>query len=295
MNIATISKQIRAFADQLDATSEVEKPDPYAELKAAHAAGKVIQILDTQNRYVDADPTWQSPPERYRIKPEEPAFQLPPPPPGVQWHRTDMWEKGDLPEGMRPLFLGEPICEQVDEWKQVEQNANTWVKRIRVYPDECTGAQAKKHSLHRTTRPLTFEHAGETWTWHRPGDPMPCDGGSLIWALYDDGTPSLNSYCANDYVWGRIIGWRYADEKKTVPLGPEDVPPGSSFRPKHWGTTGHERIEVVQVCTTDVRLGTNRTYDFEELEASWQINRSIPLTGKWNPDAWEPCSKTIPV
>lgn len=79
----------------------------------------------------------------------------------------------------------------------------------------------------------------------------------------------------------------------TAPLGPEDVPPGSVFRPEHWGKKGHERIEVVQVCTTDVRLGTNRSYDFEELKASWLVNRSIPLTGKWNPDAWEACSKQV--
>lgn len=31
-----------------------------------------------------------------------------------------------------------------------------------------------------------------------------------------------------------------------------------------------------------------------ELRESRKVNRSIPLTGKWNPDAWEPCSKTIP-
>ncbi len=53
---------------------KAEQADPYAELKAAHAAGKVIQILNAQNRYVDAYPTWHSPPEAYRIKPEPEVF-----------------------------------------------------------------------------------------------------------------------------------------------------------------------------------------------------------------------------
>lgn len=51
--------------------------DPYAELKAAHAAGKTIQLNDN---YSDGgppdwndikDPGWAAGPECYRIKPEE--------------------------------------------------------------------------------------------------------------------------------------------------------------------------------------------------------------------------------
>ena len=37
MNIHDITKQIRAFADQLE---EQNKPDPYAELKPPHKMGK---------------------------------------------------------------------------------------------------------------------------------------------------------------------------------------------------------------------------------------------------------------
>lgn len=52
-----------------------EKPDPYAELKAAHAAGKVIEVFIEDDEYgpdrwsKKENNSWTLPPERYRIKP----------------------------------------------------------------------------------------------------------------------------------------------------------------------------------------------------------------------------------
>jgi hypothetical protein len=58
------------------------KPDPYAELKKAHAEGKVIQFVDDGDIWRDIDkPNWKLPVRDYRIKPT-PPFQLPPPPLG---------------------------------------------------------------------------------------------------------------------------------------------------------------------------------------------------------------------
>lgn len=60
------------FADIILPTSEAEqKADPYAELKAAHAARKVIQTKWTNHGWKDnPSPDWTLPPDRYRIKPE---------------------------------------------------------------------------------------------------------------------------------------------------------------------------------------------------------------------------------
>lgn len=150
MNIATISKQIRAFADQLDATSEVEKPDPYAELKAAHAAGKVIQGL-IGGYWIDSPhPTWKYPVDTYRVKPDEPQ---------------------NVPQSSTFFLPGTVI---------------------------------------------RFPDASDLW--------------GAIMAIDQDGL---------------VVGDTYQS--------------------------------------------------YQELAASKATaNRSIPLTGKWNPDAWEPCSKTIP-
>ncbi len=112
MNIHDITKQIRAFADQLDAEKaptplpiqtlaadqvtatptmqdvasrvleeEPEKSDPYAELKAAHAAGKVIQAIGSKGEWKDIhySPLWNLSLSEYRIKPDDG-------PPWIEWH-----------------------------------------------------------------------------------------------------------------------------------------------------------------------------------------------------------------
>lgn len=286
-----------------------EPADPYAELKAAHAAGKVIQFIGEDR----LGPVAVRPPfEVFRVqdlriaesehKPEEPVFQLPPPPPGMRWHREDGWKEGDLPSGYRPLVLLE-VPHKGDEH---EVRSGRWFAQstvgLKLLPDATQTRQ-------RTTRPLTFEHAGKTWTWHKPGDPMPCDGDALIHCIMGGdvasklGTTLIKASCVR---WtavnpeSDILGWRYADEKKTVPLGPEDVPPGSVFRYKGenmsrpgYCVAGSVDLDGCEFASRQRHFGTTLV-GWGALAEEWQINRSIPLTGKWNPDAWEPCSKEVP-
>ena len=254
---------------------EAPKPDPYAELKAAYAEGKTIQVRpkkrteDWHEEWQDCVPEWLDGYE-YRIKPE--PFQLPPPPPGMQWHRKDGWREGDLPQGWRPLTKNEKPVLGEDECVRASRTRALWGKV--TYPE----TQGDEYLL-RTRRPLAFEHAGKTWTWHRPGDPMPCDGAKICVL-----TVGLS-------FWARIIGWRYADEKKTVPLGPEDVKPFTVIRRKGEAQTWHWRT-VSYVDAVKVTCG-NRGYGWIELASSYERNESLPLTGKWDPSAWEPCSKQI--
>lgn len=218
----------------------------------------------------------------------EPAFQLPPPPPGIQWHKKDGWEEGDLPQGWRPLVVGE---EEHDEDEFGSRINNAWM------PTPDSGKVVGAYYKVRTRRPLTFNHADKTWTYHRPGDPMPCDGNAQIEVfrrtLSESADFTYDVRQASVSNWDKdttVIGWRYADEKKTVPLGPGDVPPGSVFRRMSWDA---EWVSISQLTLGFVVfLGNEEHRTFTELEEEWQINRSIPLTGKWNPDAWEPCSKS---
>lgn len=80
---------------------------------------------------------------------------------------------------------------------------------------------------------------------------------------------------------------------KTVPLGPEDVPPGSVLQ-KHGDGPYYTPLCV---STPDDGVYLHDTKPFKEsykaLSEEWQINRSIPLTGKWDANAWEPCHKTL--
>lgn len=80
-----------------------------------------------------------------------------------------------------------------------------------------------------------------------------------------------------------------------MPLGPEDVPPGSVIRdnqadPSYW-------IAIIKSVTEGVWHdetggGVRFTY-WISLRAAWQINRSLSL-GKWDPNAWEKCEKPQP-
>lgn len=287
-----------------------------------------------------------------RIKP---AFSLSPPPPGMKWHREDEWTEDMLPQGWRPLVAGELLQIGDEVWNTI------WV----AY-DPFEAPHTSYWLLSRTTRPLTFTHEGHEWTWHRPGDPMPCDGRREVnvLILYHGKYNVAGRLIGKDWDWesGRIIGWRYADAetfteepvwiewhggecplkddeaeewelkfrsgvvmtkpflppcylgwqhtgdpadiiayrilkwrqpKPKVPLGPEDILPGSVFRGS--ANQPHEWFGALCVDETGVyyQWGSGSSFvHFEHMmNAEWLINRSIPLTGKWNPYAWEACEK----
>lgn len=138
--------------------------DPYAELKAAHKNGKMIQMKlkdDPDGTWSDIPyPEWGGDPDEYRIKPE----------------------------------------------------------------------------------PATFEAHGYTWTRHTPGDPMPCDGDTMVQCVFADGDLWPGSFPAKDVRWtknndlGDVIGWRYADEPAQPTTSPGWTPAvGDTVRLKSGG------------------------------------------------------------
>lgn len=143
----------------------------------------------------------------------------------------------------------------------------------------------------------TFKAHGKTWTRHTPGDPMPCGGEAMVQCMFADGDLWNGSFPAKDVCWtknndlGDIIGWRYAAEATVqVPLGPEDVPPGSALRTAegHWFNPTYATTEGVATTT---QLGTRFIVWTILMNEGWQINTSIPDTGRWDATAWRPCSK----
>lgn len=307
MNIHDITKQIRAFADQLE---EQNKPDPYAELKAAHAAGKVIQGLIGGHWIDSPHPTWKYPVETYRTRPEEqrkqdyeqygfgtaitiaePPFQLPPPPPGMQWHRKDGWKAEDLPPGMRPLVVDEEEQFGDEYWSE---SGECW----RLTPD--VGRVVSGSFRLRSTRPLVFTHNDKQWTYHRPGDPMPCED-RRIYILCKDGIDRENHVSPDDCRWSEentadILGWRYAEPlTREVELGPEDVPPGSVLRLDKWDhayTSGAVFLNGVHLLWPISRAV--KFLRWSELQKEWLINRPRHRDENGNPTKWEKCSKEVP-
>ena len=297
MNITDITKQIRAFADQLE---EQSKPDPYADLKVAYAAGKVIQAC-AYGVWYDEDFT-RCKMEGFsrnalRIKPAAPPFQLPPPPPGMQWHREDGWKDGMLEKGKRPLVKGETyqkgdLYGTASNWEVVDGLAGDSVDN---WPND---------DFSKTTRPLVFEHEGKSWTYHRPGDPRPCED-RRIYILCKDGIDRENHVSPNDCRWSEentadIIGWRYAAPlTREVELGPEDVPPTTVLRGA--GEVGSKVWCLITSCS-EVGIRIWRQAEASGREITWQrlresesqINRPRHRDADGNPTLWEKCSKEVP-
>lgn len=113
----TIKQVIEFLQQQVEASTpwpEAEKPDPLAAIRLAHEEGKPVQYRNanssgawSQWHDYDGGKDMASPMpidnhggyREWRIKPEAPPFQLPPPPPGMQWHRAKDWMEGDLTPG----------------------------------------------------------------------------------------------------------------------------------------------------------------------------------------------------
>ena len=169
---------------------------------------------------------------KWKVKPE---WKLPDPPDGEQWHRTD-WTKRMLPDGYRPLLLGEVNVPGVDERECGGMRSGEWL------PLSSVEASASHHPHLRTNRPLPVKHA-------------------------------------------------------MVELGPDDVPPFSAVRAnnpvlrKPWiipQCVGSLGVEILGNSGETILL----TYEAMHKE-SWEINRSVPLTGKWDSNAWVLCAKEV--
>jgi len=184
--------------------------DPYAELKKAHAEGKVIQGC-IRGHWIDCPhPTWKYPANTYRIKPDE-----------IPWIE---WRGGPCP--------------------LKDEEVESFEFKTSIGP----GGPCSKPS---------------SWNW------------------------SHNDHCG-DIIAYRVLKWR--EPKPKVPLGSEDVPPGSVIKTMEVIQAQILRINKEAVFILGSR-GTPYEVTFEELQSDWLINRSIPMTGKWNPTAWEPCEK----
>ncbi len=124
---------------------------------------------------------------------------------------------------------------------------------------------------------------------------MPCDKEARIHYLDTNEScygPEKASELFDDfgknYPWP-IIGWRYAEiETKTVPLGPEDVPPGSVFRSKDQPDTAF--WAVAQVWTGGFYL-RGENVDWPLAMERMEINRPKHRDADGNPTLWEPCHK----
>jgi hypothetical protein len=75
--------------------------------------------------------------------------------------------------------------------------------------------------------------------------------------------------------------YRIKPEPIMVPLGPEDVPPGSAIRMEHWAD--HTWKLVSSIDENQINFGQNSWSTYEALQKSFEIKRPG--------EDWMPCHK----
>ena len=196
----------------------------------------------------------------------KPEWKLPDPPAGAAWHRLD-WTADMLPDGYRPLLLGESL-QKADEGDY----GDGWIAFV-------GGNTHLYHQYHyRTTRPLPVKP-----------DPFAAEkaafaaGKTIQYKSQINDHQWFDCYIAPMWVDGRK--YRIKPEPVMIPLGPDDVPPGSLH---FCDTNGYLWLSIVAVTGKGICTKQGFT-DFGSLFRcnTHKINRQDGL-------GWVPCSKIKP-
>lgn len=250
------------------------------------------------------------------------------------FHRND-FTADDLPPGYRPLLLGERGgCEILHRGSWVCDNGLTPAQTLEAKqrttrplpvlgPQEIADGWIEWHGgecpVEPYSRPQYLQRNGALqlsgaedakrlrWSQHatfyvdiiayKP-DPY----GKLRQALADGKTVEWNIR-EDEWLPDANPNWalppdryRIALEKKRVPLGPEDVPPGSVFRPRDWPGNIYVTPSVFLLGITYSSNNTCVPVSFSDLqEEEWLINRPKHRDADGYPTLWEPCYKEVEV
>ena len=156
-------------------------------------------------------------------------------------------EADDVPEG----------CVRVRAWEDI----NRWIYGWNEWDGDTHFADIRLPESAEKPKPETFEAHGKTWTKHKPGDAMPCDGSSAVMALLGDGTFCTQQ--AEDWNWNNrdstfdIVGWCYADEPTPEPLVTKPISP-PTWTPEIGDVvtlkSGGAKMTVVKLADTESDL-----------------------------------------
>ena len=257
-----------------------ETADEYAGLKAALAAGDVIQFETSDNTWSDEpSPTWNHPRRRYRIKPA-----VLPDIPGVQWHRED-WRQSRLAGGYRPLALGEKhqVRDEASVNGQFRQCGELWAER--QVPEGSWPEASITTVQSRTKRPLEFSYGGHRWT-HYP-TMVPTTPGNIV-VLTSDCEIVANP-AANDPIWKKVVAIRLWVKRL---FDVNDITPGTVFRHMEW-EGGHVPYDGVMLDGVCMPGGPPSFYTWEQLEKEWFVNQSFAKTGTWDGCSWRNCFNMV--
>lgn len=204
---------------------------------------------------------------------------------GQRWHQDDFTEK-DLAGGFRPLLYNERV-ETDDHW----YSAYGW-----NLVDSSVGMSvASQQNKYRTRRPfkegkpaplLTPRQIADGWILNTGVDPKMEKVEVLFADLETVDGKSSSQWCWSTHLTNvKILAYRPA-QKKVVPLGPEDVPPGSVLRYIDRSPNGYHwfAIESLPAVCDGVQIHTGAVLTFATLKEKCEISRN---DGK----GFVPCTK----
>lgn len=156
---------------------------------------------------------------------------------------ANKWLNDNLPQILttEPLVVTDEMAETVEKFhrefgplstKKLLQHfayvyVNTHLPKVSM--DEILDRQERDHAPFIVVKPETFVVDGKTFTRHKPGDPMPCDGERKVDYAFKDGATSRWPSFAQELRWSNeddecdIIGWRYADTPKDEQPSEDDT------------------------------------------------------------------------
>lgn len=250
-------------------------PDRWAEEKAAHAAGKVIECRWLQpNRTWSEwkpiqDPLW-APSHEYRVKPDWlPLFDV--------GQRVKIKHNGNIDTiiEVRTLSAWRDIFFYMMErhgWKyQDEIEPYVWTLPAPPAGQQWHRTDWTEEMLPEGYRPLLH---GETIYYHDEFRH------ANVWDVI-----ASNQQPIATPVLAHFRTKRPLPSAPRVPLGPEDVPPGSVMRHPNWQPAEHVTPSVFTQGVAYPKLRNVAVFSYGELmEHKWQILRP-------GATEWEPCSK----
>jgi len=199
-----------------------------------------------------------------------PTWKLPEPPPNQQWHRVDGWIEEMLPAGCRPLLRGEAMVDGDEYGDAYKLPDGSPPHRWSTFP----GLRSTTTHM-RTKRPLP-----------QPVDPWAAEKAAFAAGETIQHKPILHPDVAwkntSVPIWADDSIYRIKPKPIRVPLGPEDVPPGTVIRLQE----GNWKI-IIGVTSEGVHTLEHGLIEYGLLNNNtWQIKRPTDTE-------WQPCYKEV--
>lgn len=213
------------------------------------------------------------------------------PPDNRPLHNPDNLTAEQVGLGKRLTLVAEPIHPEAEIWQRLTKD---WSPRDQIFSGEAySEGGTYRLPLSVPWPEVKADPYAELKAAHAAGEAIEAQMPNGEWFDYNPEKPQWN-------LQPECYRIKPEPATKEVELGPEDVPPATVLRGA--GEVCSQGWCAITSCSeTGIRIWRQSESSGHEItwqrlrESDSQINRSIPLTGKWDANAWEPCSKAVQI